>query len=282
VTTNFSGFSSDEASAVAIQNGKIVVGGTTDAPGSSAFALARYKSNGALDSGFGKGGKVTTEVGEGFSVLTALAIQSDGKVVAAGFASGPDDFDFAMARYTPNGSLDPGFGIGGIVITNLRSEDLAQAVAIQSDGKIVVAGIADGDVGHFGLARYTSNGFLDPTFGEGGKVVTDLSGFDTTDIALGLAIQSDGKLVVAGFSKANSAFPDFALARYNPGGCLDAGFGTGGAVTTDFRGIDVATAVVIQTDGKIVAAGFSVTPGDSNFALARYLPGEDLGTACGF
>ena len=281
VTTNFSGFSSDRASAVAIQSGKIVVGGTSDATGADVFALARFKSNGALDTGFGTRGKVTTDVaGFGFNELTALAVQGDGKLVAAGFTI-IDDFDFALVRYTPNGTLDQGFGIGGKVTTHFSSDDIALALALQSDGKIVVAGMADSDIPDFALARYTSNGFLDPTFGEGGRVTTHFPehGFS---FATALAVQNDGKLVAAGVAGLTGGDRDFAVARYNPSGCLDVGFGTGGTLTTDFSGSDSAFAVALQSDGKIVAAGVSDTSGSNDFALARYLPGDNLGTECGF
>src|SRR6266536_6144139 len=168
------------------------------------------------------------------------------------------------------GALDPTFGIGGEVTTDFGGSDSAQAVAIQSDGKILAAGLSG--AGDFALARYNADGSLDPSFGSGGKVTTDFGGFD---LALGVALQSDGKIVAAG--QGGSSF-DFALARYNADGSLDTSFGSGGKVTTDFGVFDAATAVAIQRDGKIVATGSTFSSGFQQFALARYNADGSLDT----
>ena len=121
----------------------------------------------------------------------------------------------------------------------------------------------------FALARYNPNGTLDGTFGTGGKVTTDFNGDD--DEAHALVLQPDGKLVAAGQAESGYRGRDFALARYNPNGSLDATFGTGGKVTTDFAGNDdAAFGAVLQSDGKIVAAGGAKTSRSQDFALARY------------
>ena len=122
----------------------------------------------------------------------------------------------------------------------------------------------------FALARYNPNGALDATFGTGGKVTTDFAG--DTDRAFAVALQTDGRIVAAGETTTGYRGEDFALARYNPNGALDATFGEGGQVTTDFAGdTDRAFAVALQTDGKIVAAGEAKTQTKEDFALARYL-----------
>ena len=270
VTTDFGGSSS--AYALAIQaDGKLVAAGGA----LNDFALARYNSDGSLDSGFGTGGKVTTDFG-GSSGATALAIQADGKLVAAGVAGD----DFALARYNPNGSLDPNFGIGGKVTTDFGGSDRANALAIQADGKLVTAGVA-GD--HFALARYNPDGSLDSNFGTGGKVTTDFG--DSNGVgARDLAIQADGKLVVVGTKVVGFLGNDFALARFNADGTLDSSFGTGGKVVTNIGGHDGAIALAIQTDGKLVAAGTTtVTPADDDFhfALARYNPNGSLDSSFG-
>src|SRR5438128_1850053 len=133
-------------------------------------------------------------------------------------------------------------------------DDQANGVVAQSDGKLVAAGVAKTSRSQdFALARYNPNGSLDATFGTGGKVTTDFAGND--DPAFAVVLQSDGKIVVAGGAK-TSRSQDFALARYNANGSLDATFGTGGKVTTDFAGNDdEAHALVFQPDGKLVAAG---------------------------
>jgi uncharacterized delta-60 repeat protein len=259
VTTDFGG--SDQVLAVAIQaDGKIVATGLTDASGNNDFALARYTSDGTLDPTFSGDGKLTTDFRGGNDIAYGVAIQQDGKVVAAGTASG----EFALARYNPDGSLDSSFGTGGKVTTRFTGDDAAHAVVIQSNGKIVVVG--NGDQGGFELARYTQHGRLDPSFGTRGKVTTDFGG---NAPALAVAIQADGKIVTAGHIE-TSVIRDFALARYNPDGSLDPTFSGDGKLTTDFGGSDQVLAVAIQADGKIVAAGLTDASGNNDFALARY------------
>jgi uncharacterized delta-60 repeat protein len=241
--------------------------------------------SGGLDPRFGVQGKVLTNFSAGsYEIAHALAIQSDGKIVAAGYsaASGTSSSHFALARYTSGGRLDRRFGANGKVLTDFSgsgSIDSANALAIQSDGKIVAAGysFASGTTpSDFALARYNPDGTLDPTFNATGQVLTDFSGSGRIDSAFALVIQSDAKIVAAGYSYA-SGLPtsDFALARYNPDGTLDPTFNSTGKVLTDFSGsgsVDFAYALAIQSDGKIVAGGFSSPSGTSDFALARYLP----------
>jgi uncharacterized delta-60 repeat protein len=247
------------------------------ANGPNLLAQPVYAADGDLDPTFGSGGKVTTDFNGKRDGAYALAIQSDGKLVAAGYEYNADatSIDFALARYNANGTLDGSFGSGGKVTTDFNGNtDWAQALAIQSDGKIVAAGWLYNAAGttDFALARYNANGTLDGSFGSGGKVTTDFNGGN--DTANALAIQSDGKIVVAGSGSTGAAErPDFALARYNANGTLDGSFGSGGKVTTDFNGrIDGAFALAIQSDGKLVAAGFADNAAgtSSDSALARY------------
>ncbi len=270
VTTDSGNRNNRAARAVTIQgDGKIVAAGYEESNDWNGFALARYNSDGTLDDDFGNGGQVTTDFGNGYNYAYAVAIQSDGKIVAAGYAFIWSDFDFALARYNSDGSLDTTFGSGGQVSTDFGDWDYAYTVAIQSDGKIVVAGYApvDGN-NNFALARYNSDGTLDASFGSGGMVTTDFG--SENDRASAMAIQNDGKIVVAGFAMVGG-YSDFALARYNSDGALDTSFGSGGLVTTDFgSGNDRASALAIQSDGKIVVAGNAVVSDDPGFALARY------------
>ncbi len=173
------------------------------------------------------------------------------------------------AQATP-GALDTSFGTGGKVTTAIgSSDDDANGVVLQPDGKIVAAGSSYGTNDDFALARYNADGSLDAGFGTGGKVTTAIG--SSTDEAFALALQADGKIVAAGYSY-NGANADFALARYNPDGLLDPGFGAGGKVTTAIGSSgDVANAVALQPDGKIVAAGSISNGTNSDFALARYL-----------
>jgi uncharacterized delta-60 repeat protein len=170
------------------------------------------------------------------------------------------------------GDLDPTFGVGGKVTTAFDFAQAALALVLQPDGKLVAAGFLD-SVGtvDFVLARYLPDGSLDPTFGMGGWVIT---GFEGPNIASGLVLQPDGKLVVAGNVCQGSLFEvescHFGIARHLPDGRLDPTFGTGGKLTTDFGNFDGASALVLQPDGKLVAAGSAVSGGDLDFALARY------------
>ena len=263
------------ARALAIQaDGKLVVAGLWG------FELARYTARGKLDATFGRGGKVVTHLGSGGGAR-AVAIQRDGKIVAAGDSFVGHRLEFALARYTADGKLDPSFGRGGTVLTDFGSWGGGAAVAIDAHGKIVVAGESGSD--DFALARYSVDGSLDQSFGSGGKVVTNFGStpvncppcLPSSEEAHALAIQADGKLVVAGSSDARGGnnkrgaccLSDFALARYNADGSLDPSFGSGGKVLTIFFPANsYAEAVGIKADGKIVAAG----GGAGYFALARY------------
>jgi uncharacterized delta-60 repeat protein len=228
-------------------------------------------SAGDLDPTFGTGGRVTTDFGSGDDRANAVAIQSDGKIVATGSAS----YAFALARYNADGSLDGSFGSGGKVTTDFGpGVEFALAVAIQTDGKIVAGGEAapGGYCCQFALARYNPDGSLDTTFDGDGRVTTNFPG-GGANTARAIAIQSDGKIVAAGGS--HTPFVDvFALARYNTDGSLDATFDGDGRVITDFGGTDWAAGVVVQADGKIVAAGAGGLTSD--FALARYYPDGSL------
>jgi uncharacterized delta-60 repeat protein len=275
VTTDFGNGS--QATALVVQaDGKLVAAGTVSNDTGGDFALARYRPNGTLDPTFGTGGKVTIDFAGGADAAAALAVQADGKLVVAGSATVGTNGNFALARLRPNGTLDPTFGTGGIVIVDIGgSFDDARALVVQ-DGRVVAAGFTFGDdfaSGDFALARLRPNGTLDPTFGTAGIVTTDVAG--SFDDAEALILQ-DGKLIAGGTSFTGTT-SDFALARYRPNGTLDPTFGTGGTVTTDLSGgvlggDDLINALVIQ-DGRLVAAGFAFTGETStgfDFALARY------------
>jgi uncharacterized delta-60 repeat protein len=262
VITDFSG-SIDEAKAVALQpDGKIVVAGHTPnfATGLIEFALARYLPDGTLDTTFGDNGRVTTGFGEGQALAQTVALQPDGKIVTAGYTVdlSTSVSAFALARYLPDGALDTTFSGDGKLTTDTGSSNQVNAVVLQPDGKVVAAG---GNA----MARYNPDGTLDMTFGDNGLVTIDFREFRTA------TLQPDGKIVTAGVVD----FPsNFALSRYLPNGTLDTTFGDNGRVTTDFGDPSQASAVVLQPDGKIVAAGSSHV----DFALARYLPDGTLDT----
>src|SRR5437879_3346325 len=201
-------------SALVLQpDGKLVAAGYTYNGTSTAFALVRYNASGSLDTSFGTGGKVTTPIGSIDDEAFALVLQPDGKLVAAGYTYGGNSIDFALVRYTANGSLDGSFGTGGKVTTPIGGiDDEAFALALQPDGKLVAAGYTnDGSSQNFALLRYTSQGSLDGSFGTGGKVTTPI--LSTYSAANALVLQPDGNLVAAGYAY-NGTDTDFALVRY--------------------------------------------------------------------
>ena len=278
VITDFFGFS-DRANALAIQNdGKIVVAGL--ATGGSdistiVFALARYNPDGSLDPTFGSAGKVTTDFPGVEDIAQDVAIQANGKIIAAGYVNNTGTLaDFAMARYNVDGSLDTTFGSGGKVTTDFSGGfDKAYAVAIQSNGKIIAAGdsLNPTTFYDYALARYDTTGNLDSTFGTGGKVTTSISTSGETDSISAIAIQSDGKIIASGYSLSGIGNYDFVLTRYNADGSLDSGFGSGGIVVTDFFGFnDHAFDASIQFNGKIVVVGEALTASSRSFGLVRY------------
>jgi uncharacterized delta-60 repeat protein len=262
-----------DGAAVALQaDGKIVVVGGS--------AISRYNPNGTLDPTFSGDGNQTIA-----NIVTAggVAIQDDGKIVVVGGTSGEgQSHDFAVARYNPNGSLDTSFSGDGKQTTDLGGADAAQAVALQDDGKIVAAG-ASGAGGQFALVRYNTNGSLDTSFSGDGK---ELNAFGFGG-ARGVALQSDGKIVVVGGTSGQIQARDFALVRYNTNGSLDTSFSGDGRQRTDIEDVDAATAVAVQGDGKIVAAGYadvlSVDHPDvaisGDFAVARYNTNGSLDTS---
>jgi uncharacterized delta-60 repeat protein len=243
----------------------------------------RLLNAGTLDPFFGFLGRVVTpKLASAADAADAAAFQADGKLLVAGTSDyGPagnaSDGAFAVARYNASGMLDPSFGVGGRAtaffgpnLTGPSSFSLPTVggIAVQPDGKIVLAGSLSGGFGStFAVARFTRNGWLDPTFGTGGEVLTTFTG---TDSAAAVAVQADGRIVVVGQAGNTS----FALARYNANGTLDATFGSGGQVTTRLSSadIDAAQAVTVQAGGEIVVAGSAgvFNQNSSGFALLRY------------
>lgn len=255
------------------RDGKILAVGSTLGPGPDAaedFALARFNSDGSPDVTFGTGGLVSTDFGFGADEAFAVALQKDGRIVAAGDATDPDSKSvFGLARYLRDGRLDVSFDREGLVTTDFGGPADVGGLAIQHDGKIVAAGevLSGSGKGDFALARYQKNGSLDRSFGRAGKVVTDF-GVDEADSASGIAIQKDGKIVTVGKTRRNGN-NHFALARYWKNGNLDQSFSGFGRVITPVGTFDEAQGVAIQRDGKIVAAGLA-GPGNA-VAVVRYL-----------
>ena len=259
----------------------------------SGFGLARYRADGVLDQSFGNGGLVVTRSTQRSFVANALALQPDGRILVAGMVSdlATASLQLAVARYNPDGSVDDGFGAGGIAATPVGSAGgAASTLALQPDGRIIVAGTAyahGATSDQFALTCFTPAGKLDLTFGTDGLVQTQVGASGAA--VQSLAVQADGKILVVGTAFSNGPTDDdFALVRYAPDGRLDAQFGTGGIVTTDFGSNDVgarpaldrAGGVAISPDGRIVVAG-STRGEHQAFAVARYTIDGSLDSSFG-
>ncbi len=265
VVTDFLG--EEHARAVVVQpDGKIVVGGTRFLGDNLDFALARYQLDGTLDPTFGSGGRVTTDFSAGDDQLTELLLQPDGKIVAIGERNFGTS---AMARYEPDGSLDPTFGSGGRVF-DFTTRISAQDVARQPDGKLVVVGSRNGDdipSYDFAVLRYDADGTLDPTFGTGGIVTTNFPD-NLQDGARAVALQPDGAIVAVGYTITAAHTSAFGVARYTTSGSLDPSFGSGGLVRFLPGTLLEAYDVVVEPGGTLLVAG--------NDGLARLLPDGSL------
>jgi uncharacterized delta-60 repeat protein len=281
VTTDF-GVGNDRGATVVVQSdGRVVIGGMGFNGLNDDFVLARYNSNGSIDTTFGLNGQVATSFGIGDDRMLSLALQQDGKLVAGGKAFNGVNNDFALARYNTDGSLDASFGAGGLVVVNLGTgigDDQISGLTLQADGRIVVAGATfNGVDSDFVVARFLSNGLLDASFGGDGVVTTD-SGRGN-DAAYCLVVQPDGRIVVVGATFNNSA-EDFGLMRYLSDGSVDTSFGTNGGVATAFGGgADLAYKVALTSSGKIVVVGTTDNGVNFDFAVARYLPNGSLDTS---
>ena len=260
------------ANSIALQSDeKIIVAGTALINGENKFAVVRYNTNGAVDNSFGDNGIVLTPIGTSGATLTSTKIQQDGKILAAGHYYNGSNEDFVLMRYTSDGTLDDSFGTNGIVTTQVgASSDYAYSMAIQNDGKIILAGSGFQTNDDYALVRYNNDGTIDNTFGINGKVFTQVGA--ANDVAKTVLLQDDGKIIAAGYSY-NGANYDFSIARYDTSGFLDEPFGTIGRTITNVGiGNDYAYSAAIKSDGKIVLAGYSYNNNDNDFAIIQYKP----------
>jgi uncharacterized delta-60 repeat protein len=274
-------------------DGKIVVVGSAVYAGyASGFAVLRYNTNGSLDNSFGGGGKVITPIGTNYDYATALTIQQDGKIVVVGKSM--DSYwtgAFAMVRYNSNGSIDSTFAQNGRTIFHLGpfiediggyyfgryADETATAVSLQTDGRIVVAGnsyTVQGCYDYYGgiycnsafaMVRYNSNGTVDSSFGNNGKVKDSSTLLSVTSMAL----QPDDKIVVTGTGYSNG----FITKKFNSNGSIDNGFGNFGTVISQIIGPTVyysSSAISLGAGGKVIVAGTLSIDNLSQFAILRY------------
>ena len=280
-------------------DGKIVVAGygvraTTTG---TDFAVVRYNTDGSLDTGFGPDGTGTilTSVGTGLSsdIAYSVTVQTDGKIVVAGYGEGSGGQDFALVRYNADGSLDTGFGPDGTgkILTPISAgtaSDQGNSVTLQADGKIVVVGSGWGNGQDFAAVRYNTDGSLDTGFGPDGtgKILTPVGVGTSNDAGYSVTVQADGKILVAGYGQGSGTGYDFALVRYNTNGTLDTGFGPDatGKILTPVgadTASDFAYNVTFQADGKILVAGEGMSSGSQDFTLVRYNADGSLDTGFG-
>lgn len=209
-------------------------------------------------------GRVTTDFFGEDDAGRSVVIQSDGKIVVGGYCYNGLDLEFALVRYNADGTLDASFGVDGKLSTAVGAYGVGQSVTVQSDGKILLAGTShSGADEDFALIRYNADGTIDTSFSGDGIVTTPVVGL-RQDYGHSVSVQSDGKILVAGYSL--NEFRQFSVVRYNVDGSLDTSFGVDGVVTTI---IGFAFDMILQPDGKMVLVG--MTGGDSSsFAVVRY------------
>ena len=255
----------DQVYAMAIQtDGKILVAGSTVNGANIDFSMARININGTLDATFGTNGKVQVSLAN-YSIGRALAMQTDGKIVAAVFVEG----DFGVLRFNNNGSLDNSFDGDGKVIIDygLNSFDEVYGIAIQPDGKILISGNTDKDgTDDFAIMRFNTNGSLDNTFGSGGKTHVDIN---SGDLYPSIALFPSGKIILAG----QSGYANYGIAYFNPNGSLDTNFDTDGKLEIPIGyGMDGPTSMAIVSQNQLLIAGYYFNGTNNDFALVKLLP----------
>ncbi|MEM7247992.1 MAG: hypothetical protein AAF533_21850 [Acidobacteriota bacterium] len=258
VQTGFMGEPRSGVSVAVQEDGKLILASMQSSSGH--HYLARFDTDGLLDLGFGTGGITLTGFECSRSAGVGVVVQADGKLVLAGHQL--SSRNHYLARFDTDGTLDPGFGAGGIALTGFDGGSDGLDLALQADGSLVLAGLQSSSQNHF-LARFDMDGILDPGFGTDGIALT---GFEGNDADVSVAVQADGKLVLA--SHQRSSFNHF-LARFDTGGSLDPTFGTSGIAVTGFDGDGDGVGVAVQAGGEIVLAGLQ-DRSPRNHYLARF------------
>lgn len=293
-------------------DGRVLLAGYCSNGSNNDFCAARYNANGSLDTSWNGTGKVITPIGSNGDTAKAIALQSDGKVLLAGYCFNGSNFEFCAARYNASGALDTSWNGAGKVITSIDIDSYATATTVQPDGKVLLAGYCqNGSNVDFCAARYNANGTLDSSWNGTGKVITPIG--SGADRANAIAVQSDGKVLLAGYCFNGSNYDfcvarynangtldtswngtgkvllagycingsnyDFCVARYNAGGVLDTSWnGTGKVVTSIGVAGDLASSIHVQTDDKVLLAGYCSNGSNSDFCAARYNADGSLDT----
>lgn len=253
----------ETGNAVMMQSGKILVSGNATVAGVTQFFVTRLNANGALDAGFGTSGITITPIGDGAAAY-GMGVQSNGKIILGGVSIVGGQPIFAASRYSTSGVLDTTFGVGGTTSVPVGDFGVGNAVAVDSNNKIILVGYAiSTGIHQVAAVRFTSNGTLDGSFGASGVALYDIPS-TYIDHGMAVAIQADGQIVICG-----SSGTDALVMRLNEAdGSLDTTFGGGnGYVLTTIGDETTATAVAIQpADQMIVVAGTT----DLSAFIARY------------
>lgn len=260
-----------------LPDGKILAAGSVQIAGTDLdFVVARFLADGALDPGFGSNnGYAITSFGGKGDVPHSMLVQADGKIILVGVtnkASG--NADVAMARYTPNGIPDSGFGFNGKVTSSFSSYvDAGLKAILQPDDKILVSGYSDNAFknSEFALFRYTPDGTVDPSFGSNGIVRSKIGSIYSA--AEALMVRPDGKIVAAGCAETATGI-NLAIKQFKPNGSLDQDFGTNGLISSPISNVPSSVAdVLFLADGRMLAAGscYNPTAGNTDILLLRYL-----------
>jgi uncharacterized delta-60 repeat protein len=281
VITSFGQFG-DQAYAVALQaDGKILAAGSASNGVDFDIAIARYNEDGSLDTSFGKEGKVRSSLGDGDDEISAIAVQDDGYIVAAGYTVVDGGRDFVLVRLNPNGDFDNSFGEGGIVVTGLGNlDDEITAMTIDDEGRIVVCGYVTGTAGSIvAIVRYVlESGDLDTTFGDQGITLIDI-GDDA--LARSIDVDAEGRIVAAG-SYYHLDRTELMVLRFLDSGDLDTGFGTRGiGVPANLEETSEGYGVRLMEDGRIVVAGTIGQTGDQDAAVYRFTESGQPDTSFG-
>ena len=285
VTDNFGGSFGIFARSVKIQpDGKILTGSAVLGADfqNFDFGILRYNSNGTLDTTFGTNGRQIVDVDGGSESLPTVLLQTDGKIIVVGqrVVTGQSVRGIVLTRLNANGSFDVSFGSNGKVITTFDSANKV-AANLQADGKLVVVGNWSGS--SFSTARFNVDGMLDNSFGTNGVVQNNIAG--NTGVSYAAAFQSDGKILVGGLiANSVSNTGDFVAFRYTTNGAIDTTFGGIGYARVDFNGMrDAAQSLVVQPDGKIIAAGLATVATNLGnvFGIVRFNPDGSLDSTFG-
>lgn len=270
-------------------DGKVVIAGAVRA--TSQMFVARYNSDGSLDTSFSADGFTAIAMAYGPGTVFAMLQQPDGKLVLTGNGQNnrAGDYDVVVVRLNVDGSLDSSFGTSGIAqMKDGGYDEFGAAIIRQADGKLLVAGSSNANRGYdFDFVRFNTDGSVDTSFGNSGRLLVDFGGND--DQANALVQQPDGSIIASGFARDSNGFSSMAVLRMSAAGALDTGFGSGGKVTVPFGSLQsAAAAVALQSDGKIVLAGAVAEPttgttpaASTDAALARLNANGALDTSFG-